>query len=190
MADEIDTNTQTPQTEPLEVPKLAPEATSEAQTAQIPSSEPLATEPELIATPEVTSEPLQTSGEVKAEPEKEETEIPESKHEDQTSSQSETQSQPTTPPQEATPPVVIIPPVNKIRELLAKARNAIQFRKRKKLEKIMNMFTKRTNVTNDEVEKLLHVSDATATRYLTILKKENKIKQSGKTGKGVSYSKI
>ncbi len=85
---------------------------------------------------------------------------------------------------------IIIPPQNKIRELLTKARNAIQTRKRKKLEKIMTLFAKQTNVTNDEVEKLLHVSDATATRYLTILKKENKIKQSGKTGKGVSYSKI
>ena len=45
-------------------------------------------------------------------------------------------------------------------------------------------------VTNDEVEKFLHVSDATATRYLSQLEKEGKIKQNGKTGKGVSYSKI
>jgi predicted HTH transcriptional regulator len=34
------------------------------------------------------------------------------------------------------------------------------------------------------------VSDATATRYLEILEKENKIKQTGKTGKGVTYTKI
>jgi predicted HTH transcriptional regulator len=33
-------------------------------------------------------------------------------------------------------------------------------------------------------------SDATATRYLSQLEKEGKIKQSGKTGKGVSYSRI
>ena len=83
------------------------------------------------------------------------------------------------------------------RELLTKARNAIQFRKRKKLDKVMSMFDKKKNgstgspqVTNDEVEKFLHVSDATATRYLSELEKEGRIKQNSKTGKGVSYSKI
>ncbi len=76
------------------------------------------------------------------------------------------------------------------RQLLITARNAIQFRKRKKLDKIMALFLKQSKITNDEVEKFLHVSDATATRYLSILEKEGKIKQSGKTGKGVSYSRI
>jgi len=42
----------------------------------------------------------------------------------------------------------------------------------------------------DEVEKLLHVSDATATRYLEQLEKEGKVKQNGRTGAGVLYSKI
>ena len=74
--------------------------------------------------------------------------------------------------------------------LLAKAREMIQFRKRKKLEKIMGMFLKQKTITNDEVEKLLHVSDATATRYLEQLEKEGKIKQEGRTGKSVSYSRI
>jgi hypothetical protein len=76
------------------------------------------------------------------------------------------------------------------RELLITARNAIQFRKSKKLDKIMSLFLQQSKITNDEVEKLLHVSDATATRYLSQLEKEGKIKQSGKTGKGVSYSRI
>jgi Fic family protein len=40
------------------------------------------------------------------------------------------------------------------------------------------------------VEKLLHVSDATATRYLETLEKEGKIKQVGKTGKHTHYEKI
>ena len=76
------------------------------------------------------------------------------------------------------------------RELLIAARNAIQFRKRKKLDKVMSLFLQQSKITNDEVEKFLHVSDATATRYLSQLEKEGKIKQSGKTGKGVSYSRI
>jgi hypothetical protein len=88
------------------------------------------------------------------------------------------------------PAPVIIPPKNSIRELLEKAKNAIQFRKRKKLDKIMAMFLKQSKITNDEVEKFLHVSDATATRYLSQLEKENKIKQVGKTGHAVSYSRI
>ncbi len=77
-----------------------------------------------------------------------------------------------------------------VREVLAKAQLAIQNKKRKKLDSILTLFAKRTTVTNDEVEKFLHVSDATATRYLSILEKENKIKQSGKIGKGVSYSRV
>ena len=76
-----------------------------------------------------------------------------------------------------------------LRRLLIKAQESIQFRKGKKLNKIMSMFDTKSKITNDEVEKLLHVSDATATRYLTILKQENKIKQEGKTGKAVFYSK-
>ena len=89
-------------------------------------------------------------------------------------------------------PVVAVmqQPKNSIRELFAKAREAIQFRKRKKLDRVMTLFAKRTNITNDEVEKFLHVSDATSTRYLEILVKENKIKQVGKTGKSVRYEKI
>lgn len=95
---------------------------------------------------------------------------------------------PASTPLQAEPVVVTQPSF--ARDLLNKARFAIQTRKRVKLDRIMTLFAKRTNITNDEVEKFLHVSDATATRYLEILEKENKIKQSGKTGKGVSYSKI
>lgn len=76
------------------------------------------------------------------------------------------------------------------RQLLIAARNAIQFRKRKKLDKVMSLFLRHSKLTNDEVEKYLHVSDATATRYLSQLEREGKIKQSGKTGKGVVYIKI
>jgi hypothetical protein len=75
-------------------------------------------------------------------------------------------------------------------ELLVMARNAMQFRKRKKLDRVMSLFLEKSKITNDEVEKLLHVSDATATRYLSELKKQGKIKQNGRTGAGVSYSRI
>ena len=84
------------------------------------------------------------------------------------------------------------------RDVLTKARATIQDRKRKKLDKIMEALnakaksgsTSSPQVTNDEVEKLLHVSDATATRYLSALEKEGKIQQVGKTGKAVAYTRI
>src|SRR3989344_1867104 len=90
------------------------------------------------------------------------------------------------PPQAASAPV----PTHPSRDLLVKARATIQDRKRKKLEKIMEALNAKGKITNDEVEKLLHVSDATATRYLSQLEKDGKIKQVGKTGKGVSYSRL
>lgn len=80
--------------------------------------------------------------------------------------------------------------VHPIRDLLNKARVAIQDRKRKKRDKIMQALNTRGKITNDEVEKLLHVSDATATRYLSALEKEGRIRQVGKTGHGVVYQKI
>jgi len=42
-------------------------------------------------------------------------------------------------------------------------------------------------ITNDEVEKLLGVSDATATRYLEALEQEGVIVQVGKEGRHVYY---
>lgn len=69
------------------------------------------------------------------------------------------------------------------------ARATIRLRREKKLAKIMGQFAKQTAVTNDEVEKLLHVSDATATRYLSELEKRGKLKKVGTTGRGVSYVK-
>jgi Fic family protein len=54
----------------------------------------------------------------------------------------------------------------------------------------MTLFLKKSKITNDEVKDFLHVSDATAERYLNTLEKENKIKQVGKTGHAVSYQKI
>ncbi|MEI6280892.1 MAG: hypothetical protein WCP17_02745 [bacterium] len=82
------------------------------------------------------------------------------------------------------------PKISLARELLVKARNMIQFRKRKKLDRVMTLFLKKSKITNDEVKDFLHVSDATATRYLSQLEQEGKIKQNGKTGHAVSYSRI
>ncbi len=89
------------------------------------------------------------------------------------------------------------------KENLEKANLKRQSKKREKIDKILILFSEKQEshskerivrhdiaISNDEVEKLLHISDATATRYLETLEKEGKIKQVGKTGKYTHYEKI
>lgn len=93
----------------------------------------------------------------------------------------------TEPTQHTAPATIIAPVVNLARDLAVKARAVIQSRKRKKLDKILILLDSKKHIGNDDVEKLLRVSDATATRYLTQLEKEGKIIQVGRTGKSVQY---
>lgn len=189
--------------EPIQAPEPVSEplqtldsAGSLQATAQIEPNEPfdiaqdnplVAAEPELFKSPH-EDKPLNTESIPETEPAKTEPEVlTPTESEAQPISESVSQQ---TQQSTSSPTPVIIPPQNHIRELLGKARNAIQSRKRKKLDQILILLTKQKQVTNDEVEKLLHVSDSTATRYLEILEKENKIQQQGKTGKGVFYTKI
>jgi hypothetical protein len=184
---------QIPVNEPLTIP---------AETSSEPEAEPISeTIPEetKIVEPEIKFEPEPIPElEVKVESKKEEvkTEIsesiqPESKPVEQTSETKPEPKQETKPESEQPKSIpVIIPSKSLARELLVKARSMIQFRKRKKLDKVMTLFLKKSKIINDEVEKLMHVSDATATRYLSQLEKEGKIKQTGKTGKAVFYTKI
>lgn len=195
--------------EPVSEPVQAPEP----QTAQIPVNEPLPIPTEIEAEPiiettqtetkpvepeiqteqitksvkeEIKPEPISESIQTESKPVEQ---IPEVKNEPK--QETKTEPEQLKPIPEVIPAVSIISKSKTVaRELLIKARNMIQFRKRKKLDKIMTLFAKQTKITNDEVEKFMHVSDATATRYLSQLEKENKIKQSGKTGKSVFYSKI
>ena len=63
-------------------------------------------------------------------------------------------------------------------------------RKKKKEEnknKILKELQNKDKISNDEVQKLLGVSDATATRYLEELEKEGKIHQIGGTQKDTFY---
>jgi hypothetical protein len=56
-----------------------------------------------------------------------------------------------------------------IRALLAKAQAKIQSNKQKKLDKIILFAQKKKIIVNEDIQKLLHVSSATATRYLVRL---------------------
>lgn len=59
--------------------------------------------------------------------------------------------------------------------------------KQDNLQKILEYLNSKDKVTNNEVERLLKVSDATAERYLNELKKEGLIEQVGESGRGVYY---
>lgn len=54
--------------------------------------------------------------------------------------------------------------------------------------KILEEIGKNGKLANNDVENLLGVSDATATRYLDELEKEGKLRQVGETGRGAHYT--
>ena len=56
-------------------------------------------------------------------------------------------------------------------------------------DKILKLLESQTEITNDDVQELLAVSDATATNYLDGLEQEGHITQIGKEGRGVKYAR-
>jgi len=65
-------------------------------------------------------------------------------------------------------------------------RERVEERKKKNLE----VLKEQGKITNDDVQKLLGVSDATATNYLQELENERKINQVGKRGHTIAPFKI
>ncbi|MBI2086661.1 MAG: winged helix-turn-helix transcriptional regulator [Candidatus Zambryskibacteria bacterium] len=171
------------QPEPVVITPPASESTAEpAVVEETPTPQPAEPlNPEPILEPPLTPEPVQEPA----------IETPPITHSPEPESVSQPESSATSAPVTVPEPQVIASAfsISRAHELLIKAREAIQFRKRKKLEKIMSMFLKQSSITNDEVEKLLHISDATATRYLDQLEREGKIKK-GNAGKYLSYSRM
>ncbi len=66
-----------------------------------------------------------------------------------------------------------------IRVLLAKAQAKIQSNKQKKLDKIILFAQKEKTIANEDVQKLLHISSATATRYLVKLVQQGRLARVG-----------
>lgn len=62
--------------------------------------------------------------------------------------------------------------------------------KLKNIGKLKEQLKSAQKISNSEVQSLLKVSDATATRYLDELEKEGLIKQVGKTGQDVYYERL
>ena len=62
-----------------------------------------------------------------------------------------------------------------------KRKNKQSVEKESRKEKILGLMDSKKKIKNNDVQKLLKVSDASATRYLEELEKEGKIEQVGKT---------
>jgi len=62
-----------------------------------------------------------------------------------------------------------------------------QKKKEERKKRIVELLQEKSKISNNDVEKLLGVSDATATNYLQELENEKKIEQVGKTGRFVYY---
>jgi len=73
--------------------------------------------------------------------------------------------------------------------LLEKARLTIRFRKLKRIQKVLQLFDTQKTVTNDDVQKLLRVTNRTARNYFDELEKLGRITQVGDVGRGVYYTK-
>lgn len=76
-----------------------------------------------------------------------------------------------------------------LRELLDKALVALDFRKQKRFEKIMTLAQKKGSINNDDTQKFLRVSDATASRYLGALARQGKLNRVGK-GKATVFKPL
>ena len=177
MADDAPVQVPTPEPTPPEPAQEAPAAVEMSVPA--PTE---ATTPETAPSAQSSGEPTQT-----AQPETQTAQMGRSEPLP-TPSEPLPNQQPASQP--SAPTQVTAPIAHRGRDVLTKAPATIQDRKHKKLEKILEAMSAKGKITNDEVEKLLHVSDATATRYLSALEKEGKIQQVGKTGKAVAYTRI
>lgn len=57
-------------------------------------------------------------------------------------------------------------------------------------KKLLDFLSDKDRVSNDDIQDLLNVSDASAERYLDELEKEGKLKQVGNIGQAVFYEVI
>jgi len=142
------------------------EETKESEEGETPKEETLPEETPLTEAPTETQTeevPPETQPEVKG-------------------PQIETQETPptaSTPQPPSQPEIPTKPETSLLRQLWQKALEKIRERKTKRLERILQFASKKGEITNDDVEKLLHVSNRTATRYLDELVQQGRLKRTG-----------
>jgi len=168
-----------PITNPAPVETTEPVVSPEPEAGAEPSGTPAETKPEPAGT-EVEPEPVAESKEVKPEAEKTGTTMPASVPVVPAAPVGQEESVRQTEPIKTVPKKMGLPVgwLDKFKAKLFK-------RKAGRLEKIMAMAIKKGSIKNDQVEKLLHISDATASRYLTELVKAGRLKMISKKEKGI-----
>jgi len=156
--------TETPKEETL--PKETPSTEAPVEAPQIEQETPAEKAPQESPKEEIPKEsqaketPSETQPEVK-EPQVEIREIPQGA------------------PPVTQPEVSAQPEPSRLRQLWQRFLESLKERKTKRLEKILQIAREKGEITNDDVEKLLRVSDKTATRYLNELVREGKLKRLG-----------
>jgi len=78
---------------------------------------------------------------------------------------------------------------SRLRQLLDKALITLDLRKQKRFEKIMTLAQKKGSINNDDTQKLLRVSDTTASRYLGALARQGKLNRVG-NGKATVFKPL
>ena len=185
MAEETEVNKTAEVEIVAEAPVVPPQPNESAEPIQ--PIEPINQVPEIKPIePTPVSEPIQEQAEVKTEEKVEEntkTEtVVEEKQEQKIEEKIPQEIQQTKTEEE------LFSPRKYLMSLLVKANLAVQNKKRKNLDKLIEYFNTKEKVKNNDVEKLLGVKDAAATNYLNRLVKDNKIERHG-TGSGTWYSK-
>ncbi|OGE82574.1 MAG: hypothetical protein A2846_00400 [Candidatus Doudnabacteria bacterium RIFCSPHIGHO2_01_FULL_49_9] len=59
--------------------------------------------------------------------------------------------------------------------------------KQKNLDRVMELVQEKGEISNNDIEQTLGVSDATATRYFDELEGQGKLERTAATGRGVTY---
>lgn len=88
-------------------------------------------------------------------------------------------------PSSTTPPAASPPKVSAKNHMLT----VVRARKQERLEKIVALARERKSITNNDVQKLLTISDTTATNYLNALVLAGRLRRSGHDG-GAKYEAI
>ncbi len=159
-------------------PIVEPASSEPAIESPMPAkeAEQSTTETPPIAEPPIIDEPVQ-AGPIPSEPN---TESP-TEPSQPISEPVPTEEQPPTIPVQPAPIATDQTQPNFIHGLLLKAQAKIQTNKQKKLDKLMLMAQKKGKITNEDAQKLLRISHATASRYLDALARDGRLTRSGNT---------
>ncbi|MDE2188347.1 MAG: hypothetical protein KGJ35_01305 [Patescibacteria group bacterium] len=93
--------------------------------------------------------------------------------------QPQSPAQPPQTPMQATPEQAKFSESEQFRDIQAHGRAKIQMNRSEKLDRLIQYAQKKQVIDNEEIQKLLHISSATATRYLVTLVQQGRLVRDG-----------